>query len=59
MAKEEAEVIIRKNELLKGTIDKNLIGSASFGLVHSFYEIFGPKKVGFLFSAFTKLCKNF
>ena len=59
MAKEEAEVVIRNNQLLKGTVDKNLIGTASFGLVHSFFEIFGPKKVGKLFSAFTRLCKNF
>ncbi len=42
MAQEESEVLIRDNQLLKGTIDKNLIGTASFGLVHSFFEVFGP-----------------
>ena len=34
---EESEVIIQDNQLLKGLIDKNQVGSnAEFGLAHSF-----------------------
>lgn len=40
-AAQESEVIIRDNELLQGVVDANQIGSAEFGLVHSFYELYG------------------
>ncbi len=36
-AEDEAEVLVVDNELLRGILDKNQIGSNSdFGLVHSF-----------------------
>ncbi len=38
---EEGEVIIRDNELLQGTLDKSQFGKVEFGLVHSFYEVYG------------------
>ena len=38
---EEGEVIIRDNEHLQGTLDKNQFGASDQGMVHSFYEIYG------------------
>lgn len=57
--KEESTVLIRKNEFIKGLVDKNMVGASSFGLIHSFYELFGSSKTRRLFSAITKLCVEF
>ena len=59
IGQEEAECLIRKNILLKGVVDKNFVGSVSFGLMHSFFELFGSKKTNRLFSAITRLCTTF
>jgi len=40
-AAQESDLIIRDNELLQGIVDSNQIGSAEFGIVHSFYELYG------------------
>ena len=52
---DEATVIIRNNELLQGTLDKNQLGESKFGLVHSFYEVYGSKKAGQLLTALGRL----
>lgn len=57
--KEEQQVIIRSNQLLQGIIDKNLIGASSFGLIHTFYELFGHVKTKMLVTSITRLCINF
>ena len=41
LGKEEGEVIIRDNEHLQGTLDKNAFGSSDQGMVHAFYELYG------------------
>lgn len=56
---EESEVLIRNNELLKGLIDKNMIGASSFGLIHTFNELFGHVKTKLLVTAITRLCMNY
>ena len=55
-AVEEQTVIIRDNELLQGVIDKNQIGASLFGLVHSFYELYGGHLTEVLI---TGLCRLF
>ena len=52
-------MIVRKNIIMTGVIDKNAIGTSKFGFVHCFYEIYGPHKTGLLMSALTKMCTNF
>lgn len=56
---EETEVVIKNNMLVKGIIDKNLIGASQFGLIHCFFELFGYKKTKMLVTAITRLCINF
>ena len=59
-AKQWAEVLIVNNELLKGIIDKNQIGSNSdYGLVHSFNELYGYKLTGQLMTCLTKLFSSY
>jgi DNA-directed RNA polymerase I subunit RPA1 len=55
IGKEEGEVIIRDNELLQGTLDKNQFGASEFGMVHSFYEIYGSEKAGDLLTALARI----
>lgn len=55
IGKEEGEVVIRDNELLQGTLDKNQFGSNEFGMVHSFYEIYGSEKAGDLLTALARI----
>ena len=43
LGKDENQVCIRNNELVQGILDKNQIGDSKFGLIHSFYEIYGSK----------------
>lgn len=52
---QEHVVIIRYGELLSGVMDKSAIGNASFGIVHSVYELYGPRMAGLLLSAFGRL----
>lgn len=55
IGKEEGEVVIRDNELLQGTLDKNQFGASEFGMVHSFYEIYGSEKAGDLLTALARI----
>jgi len=55
LGKEEGEVIIRDNEHLQGTLDKNQFGSSDQGMVHSFYEIYGSKKAGELLTSLARI----
>ncbi|CAH0392195.1 unnamed protein product [Bemisia tabaci] len=51
----ESEVIIRNGQLLSGVIDKTHCGATSYGLVHSFYELYGGEASSRLLSSFSKL----
>jgi len=55
----EGMVIVRNNELLTGVLDKNHIGNSEYGLVHSFYEIYGGTMAGELISTLGRLFINF
>jgi DNA-directed RNA polymerase I subunit RPA1 len=58
--KDDFFIIVRDNELLAGVLDKNSLGSGSeFSLMHSFFEIYGGKITGKLFSAFAKLTSSY
>ena len=59
LGKEEGDVIFRDNELLQGTIDKNQFGASEFGLVHSFYELYGSEKAGELLTALARIFAAF
>ena len=59
VSKEDNKIIMRNNIIMTGIIDKNAVGAAKFGIVHSFYEIYGPHKAGILMSSITKMCTNF
>jgi DNA-directed RNA polymerase I subunit RPA1 len=52
-------VVIRDNELLQGTLDKNQYGASEFGMVHSFYEIYGSEKAGELLTALARIFTAF
>lgn len=55
IGKEEGEVIIRDNEHLQGTLDKNQFGANDHGMVHSYYEIYGSKKAGELLTSLARV----
>lgn len=55
LGSEEDKVIIRNNELLQGVIDKNQLGDSKFGMIHSFYELYGSKNAGRLLTALGRL----
>ena len=55
LGKEEGEVIIRDNEHLQGTLDKNAFGSSDQGMVHAFYELYGSQKAGDLLTALARI----
>ncbi len=55
LGKEEGEVIIRDNEHLQGTLDKNQFGANDHGMVHSFYEVYGSKKAGELLTSLARI----
>eukprot|EP01088_Endostelium_zonatum_P006247 TRINITY_DN18354_c0_g1_i1.p1 TRINITY_DN18354_c0_g1~~TRINITY_DN18354_c0_g1_i1.p1 ORF type:complete len:1704 (-),score=470.71 TRINITY_DN18354_c0_g1_i1:9-5120(-) len=42
----EAQVLIQDNELLTGILDKSQVGAAQYGLVHAYYELYGPERAG-------------
>ena len=58
IATQEGEVLIRDNELLQGVIDKNQIGNVEYGLIHSFYEIYGGKMTEVLITCLGRLLTN-
>lgn len=51
----EAEVIIRKGELLSGVLDKTHYGATPYGLVHCMYELYGGDSSSALLSSFSKV----
>lgn len=51
----EAEVVIRKGELLSGVLDKTHYGATPYGLVHCMYELYGGDSSSALLSSFSKL----
>ncbi|XP_004925181.2 DNA-directed RNA polymerase I subunit RPA1 [Bombyx mori] len=51
----EAEVIIRKGELLCGVLDKTHYGATPYGLVHCMYELYGGECSSALLSSFSKV----
>jgi DNA-directed RNA polymerase I subunit RPA1 len=51
----EHEVVFRSGELLCGVLDKNAIGAASLGLVHTVYELYGAELAGRILSAFGRV----
>ena len=51
----EGIVNIRDDELLTGVLDKNHVGNTEYGLIHSYYEMFGPETAGELISTFGRL----
>lgn len=55
LGKEEGEVIIRDNEHLVGTMDKNQFGANDQGMVHCFYEIYGSEKAGELLTSLARI----
>lgn len=55
----EAEVIIRRGELLVGILDKTHYGSTPYGLVHCIYELYGGTYATKLLSAVGKLFMSF
>ena len=59
VSKEDSRLIMRNNTIMTGIVDKNALGAAKFGILHCFFEIYGPHKTGILISAITKMCTNF
>lgn len=55
LGKEEGDVLIRDNEHLRGTLDKNAFGASDYGLVHAFYEVYGSEKAGELLTALARV----
>lgn len=51
----EAEVIIRKGELLQGVLDKTHYGATPYGLIHCMYELYGGTCSTQLLSSLAKL----
>ncbi|XP_045448274.1 DNA-directed RNA polymerase I subunit RPA1 [Melitaea cinxia] len=50
----EAEVIIRKGELLCGVLDKTHYGATPYGLVHCMYDLYGGDSSSAILSSFSK-----
>ena len=55
----EQDVIFHDGELLCGVLDKSQFGAASYGLVHSIFEIYGPETAGKLLSVLSRLFTKF
>lgn len=56
---EEAEVLFRHGELLRGVLDKNAFGASKFGIVHAVQEAYGCAAAGEFLSAIGRLCTLF
>ncbi|KAJ2617132.1 hypothetical protein H4S08_000456 [Coemansia sp. RSA 1365] len=54
-AQEEERVLVLDGELLVGILDKSQFGAASYGLVHSVYELYSATHAGRLLSAISRL----
>ena len=52
---EESEVIFYDGELVQGVLDKAQFGAKGNGLVHSVFELYGPRTAGLLLSALGRL----
>eukprot|EP00743_Colponemidia_sp_Colp-15_P005106 GILK01005496.1.p1 GENE.GILK01005496.1~~GILK01005496.1.p1 ORF type:complete len:1772 (-),score=385.89 GILK01005496.1:91-4842(-) len=52
---EEAQVVIRDNELICGILDKNQFGATEFGMVHAFNELYGAQMAGQLLTCLGRL----
>nr|XP_026492149.1 DNA-directed RNA polymerase I subunit RPA1 [Vanessa tameamea] len=50
----EAEVVIRKGELLCGVLDKTHYGATPYGLVHCMYDLYGGDSSSAVLSSFSK-----
>jgi len=55
IGKEEGDVLFRDNEHLRGCLDKSAFGASEFGLVHSFYEVYGSEKAGELLTSLARV----
>jgi DNA-directed RNA polymerase I subunit RPA1 len=52
---EEHMIMVRQNQLLRGTLDKSQFGSSAFGIVHCFFELYGSRKTSLLLTALGRL----
>lgn len=59
IGKEEADIVVRKGELLKGIIDKSSLGSSMYGLVHAIQEAYGCTASDDFLSSIGRLCLYF
>ena len=57
--KEETQVVLSDNELMQGVLDKSQIGNSEFGLIHSFYELYGSTLTGKLLTSLSRLFTSF
>ena len=55
----ESEFIMRDGNLLCGVIDKCAIGSSSYGLIHTCYDLYGGDVATRLLSCINRLCTYF
>ncbi|KAA0150913.1 hypothetical protein FNF28_07204 [Cafeteria roenbergensis] len=51
----DERVVVRCSELCTGVLDKNSLGNASYGAIHTVYELYGPQAAASLLSAFGRL----
>lgn len=51
----ETNVVLLQGQLLCGVLDKNHVGATHFGLVHSFYELYGGQHSANLLSALSRV----
>ena len=56
---EESTICFIDGLLVTGVLDKSQLGDASYGLIHSCFELYGPVIAGVLLTAFGKLMTNF
>ena len=56
---EEAKVLFKDGEHLRGILDKNQLGPSANGLVHSIYELYGHITAGKLLSVLGRLLTRF
>jgi DNA-directed RNA polymerase I subunit RPA1 len=56
---EEGTVVVHRNDLVTGVLDKNQFGASAFGLVHGVFEVYGGATAGRLLSSLGRLFSNF
>lgn len=59
VGREEAQVLFRGGQLLRGVLDKNSFGASKFGIVHAVQEAYGSQAAGDFLSAIGRLCTHF